>query len=125
MSSYAAFISARATEPDAAALLAALRALDATAGVQHTPGPSYVLKKATVWTAPQITAAQTVLDTALASSPELTSQATCDAWPIELRALVLALIDALNVIRAALPVPLGAITPAQALAAIRAKAGTL
>jgi hypothetical protein len=46
-------------------------------------------------------------------------------WPIALRALVLTLIDQLNVIRAALPTPLPAITPAQALAAIRTKAGTL
>ena len=53
------------------------------------------------------------------------AQAFLDAIPIWAKALVLALIDQLNVIRAALPTPLAAITPAQALAAIRTKAGTL
>jgi len=53
------------------------------------------------------------------------AQQRIDSWPIEYRALVLALIDQLNTIRAALPSPLGPITPAQALAAVRTKAGTL
>jgi hypothetical protein len=56
---------------------------------------------------------------------QLTAQSQIDAWPLMTKALVLALIDQLNVIRAALPVPLGPISAAQALAAIRAKAGTL
>jgi len=125
MSAYQTFTSSRGTEPDAAALLANLRALDATVGVQHVPGPSYVLKKATAWTAPQMAAAQTVIDTAPASTPQLSAQAAVDSLPIFERAIILALIDQLNVIRAALPVPLGAITPAQAISAIRAKAGAL
>jgi hypothetical protein len=53
------------------------------------------------------------------------AQTQMDAIPIVTKAIVLALIDQLNVIRAALPVPLGAITPAQAIAAIRTKAGQL
>lgn len=73
---YQTFTSARATEPDPAALVAALRALDATAGVQHQPGPTYVVKKNTAWTAPQITAAQNAIDTAPATSPLLTFTAT-------------------------------------------------
>jgi hypothetical protein len=126
MAAYQNFTTARLTEPDAAALLAQLRALDATAGVQHALGsPTYTLKKATAWTGPQIAAAQTVLDTAPAATPELSAQAEIDAWSITQKAFALALIDQLNVIRAALPVPLGAITPAQAIATIRAKAGTL
>jgi hypothetical protein len=56
---------------------------------------------------------------------QLDAQAFIDALPIWAKAEALAIIDQLNVIRAALPTPLGAITPTQALAAIRAKAGTL
>lgn len=126
MSSYQTFTAARGTEPDPASLLAQLRALDATAGVQHQVGTNaYTIKKATNWTAPQIAAAQTVIETAPATSPQLTAQAFVDTIPIATQAIVLALIDQLNLIRAALPVPLGAITPAQAITAIRAKAGTL
>lgn len=125
MSAYQSFTSLRATEPDPASLLAQLRTLDATAGVQHGPGPLYVIKKATVWTAGQITAAQTVIDSAPAASAELAAQSDIDTWPLADKALVLALIDQLNTIRGLLPIPLGNITPAQAIAAIRAKAGTL
>ena len=73
---YQAFTSARTTEPDPTSLLAQLRALDPTAGVQHQPGPSYIIKKNTAWTAPQITAAQNAIDTAPASSPLLNFTAT-------------------------------------------------
>lgn len=62
---------------------------------------------------------------AQAIDDEKNAQIEIDGWPIATKAIVLALIDQLNVIRAALPSPLGAITPAQAIAAIRAKAGTL
>lgn len=123
---YQAFTTQRSTEPDAASLLAQLRALDPTAGVQHEPGTQdYVLKKATAWTDPQRSAALNVLETAPALTPQLLAQAQIDAMPLATKAVVLALIDQLNVIRAALPSPLGPITPAQAVAAIRAKAGTL
>lgn len=123
---YKPFVSLRLTEPDYSTLIANLKALDASVGVSHLFGTNaYTLKKATDWTPGQIAAAQNVLDTSPATSPQLSAQSTIDNWPIELKALVLALIDQLNVIRAALPVPLAPITPAQALAAVRAKAGTL
>lgn len=123
---YHPFTAARTAEPDPATLLAQLRALDATAGVQHDVGTSaFNLKKATAWTGPQITAAQNVLDTAPAASPQLTAQAEIDGWPIAQRALLLALIDQLNVIRSKLTPALPAITPAQALQAARDKAATL
>jgi hypothetical protein len=73
---YQTFTSARATEPDPASLFAQLRALDATAGLQHQPGPLYVVKKATAWTAPHIAAAQNAIDTAPASSPQLAYTST-------------------------------------------------
>lgn len=62
---------------------------------------------------------------AQAAQDQRDAQARVDALEITLKAIVLALVDQLNVIRAALPSPLGPITPAQALAAIRTKAGTL
>lgn len=123
---YQSFTTSRSTEPDPATLLAQLRALDATAGVQHNAGAAeYILKKATAWTAPQITAAQNVLNTAPAATPQLAAQAQVDVISIFDKALVLALLDEINVVRAALSPPLTARTPAQAIAAIRAKAGTL
>jgi hypothetical protein len=126
MAAYQTFTTSRGTEPDSASLLAQLRALDASAGVQHLPGTStYVVKKATAWTAPQITAAQNVIDAAPPVTPQLAAQAAIDNVDLVTKAIVLALIDQLNTIRAALPTPLAAITPAQALAAIRAKAGLL
>lgn len=126
MSAYQQFTANRATSADLASLLALLRAGDDTIRAHHASGTqSYTLKKATAWSAGQISAAQNILDTAPASSPTLTAQAIVDAYPLEIRALILALLDQINVIRGLLLPPLGAITPAQALAAIRTKAGTL
>jgi len=122
---YQPFVSARATEPEPVTLIANLRALDATAGVQHEVGPAYVLKKGSAWTAPQIAAAQTVIDTAPAATAQLVAQTTIDQMPIATKAIVLALIDQLNVVRSKLIPALPDITPAQAIAAVRAKAGTL
>ena len=62
---------------------------------------------------------------ALAAQDQLEAQAFVDSLPIWAKALSLAIIDQLNVIRAALPSPLPPMTPSQAIAAIRAKAGTL
>ncbi len=81
-----------------------------------------LIDKATPWQAAEITAVQAAVTAAPASSAPLFST---DSFPLVHKAIVLALIDQLNVIRNLLPIPLGAITPAQALAAIRAKAGTL
>jgi hypothetical protein len=127
MSAYQSFTTSRTTEPDATSLLAQLRAsVDGSAGVQHTTGTSsFVVKKGTDWTAAQIAAAQTIIDTAPASSAGLTTQAAVDAMPLLEKAILLILLDQLNTIRASLVPPLGAITPAQAIAAVRQKAGTL
>lgn len=125
MASYQMFTSARATEPDAAGLLAQLRALDATAGVQHQTGATYVIKKATAWTGPQITAAQNAIDTALAASLQRTAQSTIDGWSLDLKAAFILVKEQMNVVRAALPVPLPAFTDQQFYDAIKAKAATL
>ena len=110
--------------PDLPALIVRLRAaLDPTLG--FSLASVLTVKKTTPWTGPDIATAQSLIDAAPAQTPQLDAQHEVDNWPIEYKALVLAIIDALNVIRAALPVPLPPITPAQAIAAIRAKASTL
>ena len=121
----------RATVPDLVALRAALPALiGATFTVVYPVLDQdgivrLFLDKPTAWQPSEITAVQAACDATAILTPQLAAQRDVDSWPIELKALALALIDQLNVIRAALPVPLGAITPAQAIAAVRAKAGTL
>ena len=126
MSSYHAFTSARVTEPDFSSLVATLRGLDATAGLQHDRGtPTYTIKKATAWTAPQITAAQNAIDTAPATTARLSAQNEVDQMSIFEKAIILTILDQFNTVRAALSPPLAAITVNQMLAAIRTKAGTL
>jgi hypothetical protein len=120
---YQSFTAARATEPDQASLVAQLKALDATAGVQHTSGPSYVIKKATTWTGPQITAAQNVIETAPAASVQRTAQSTIDQWPLDLKAAFLLVMEQVNVLRAFHSLP--AFTAQQFVDAIKAKALTL
>jgi len=126
MASYHIFASTRTTQPDPVALLAVVRS------AANDPGcavggisPHFTAKKAAVWIASEIAAVQTAIDTAPALTPQRQAQNAVDAFPIECQALVLALIDQLNIIRAALPSPLPPITPAQALGAVRAKAGQL
>ncbi len=76
-----------------------------------------------IWNVATLGAAPTAAD--LAAMRQADAQGVIDAMPTFQKAIILALIDQLNVIRAGLPVPLGAITPAQAIAAVRTKAGTL
>ena len=125
MPDYHTFTTTRTAPVSLAALNAALRAVDATAAVVSIDGQSIALKSNVTWTAPRIAAAQALLDSAAEPTAQVVAQRAVDAWPIDYRALVLALLDQINVLRAALPTPLAAITPAQAIAAIRAKAGTL
>lgn len=126
MPDYHTFTSVRTTEPDLASLLGQARALDPTVGIQHHSGTAiYIVKKETVWTAPQITQAQNVIDTAPAATPQLSAQAAVDAYPIELRALLLTLLDEINRLRTQPTTVFGTITVQQALDAVRNKAGTL
>lgn len=126
---YHPFQSPRTTAPDVPSLTATLRGLDPTADPQPVRVidgvPTLIVKKATSWTAPQIAAAQNAIDSAPAQTDQRDAQSAIDSMDLATKALALALIDQLNVLRAALPTPLGAITPAQAITAIRAKAGTL
>jgi hypothetical protein len=126
MPSYATFTTPRTTIPDPVALRLAVQAAtgDPTA-VLYNLGEGWKGKKAAAWTAGDLSATQTALDTTAALTQALSNQQIVDAMPMILKAVALALVDQLNVIRAALPVPLAAITVPQAIAAIRAKAGTL
>lgn len=124
MAAYHSFTTTRTTEPDRVALLTFLRGADASIGVQHEVGSNtYILKKDTAWTAGQVANAQQALDSAPEITPQRLAQNEIDQWPISTKALVLALLDQLNVLRA--NAGLAAITPAQVLSAVRAKAGTL
>lgn len=127
MSEYITLTAGRSTLPDLVTLIATLRSTlaDPTAVLLHMPDGSWLAKKAAKWSAVDATAAQATLDSTPALTAQLSAQRIIDTLPIETKAVVLALIDQLNVIRAALPSPLGAVTPTQALAAVRTKAGTL
>lgn len=127
MSAYTDFTTARVTLPDLVALTAAVKTAtsDATAVLVRLDAGLWRGKKATAWTPTDIAAVQAALETTAPVTPQLLAQREIDAMPIGTKALILALIDQLNVIRAALPSPLGAITPVQAIAAVRAKAATL
>jgi len=117
------FTTARTTPLDVPSALTALRALDPTAVLFGPPWPPYVVDKATAWTAPQIAAAQNVIETAPATSPQLTAQSTIDQWPLDLKAAFLLVMEQVNVLRAFHSLP--AFTAQQFTDAIKTKAGTL
>ena len=126
MADYHIFTTNRATVPNPLALLAAVRAaVDVTVGIRREIDGTYRAKKNTLWTAPQIAAAQTALDTCAADTPQLQAQQMIDDMPLATKALLLAIIDELNRLRTQPTTTFAAFTPAQAIAAVRAKAGTL
>lgn len=121
------FVAVRTNPPYWPAVLHTLQQQDASAsfgGVQDNP-LAMVVYKSTPWTAAQITAVQNVINTAPDDAPQIEAQFYVDIASIFERAAWLTLLDQINTIRAALPTPLAAITPAQMVAAIRSKAATL
>lgn len=116
------FTANRADQPHWPSVITTLRQQDPTAGLMPD-GMSATIDKATDWTPQQITQVQNVIDTAPADTPQLEAQFQVDSISLFDKALVLTLIDELNILRALHG--LAARTPAQALAALRAKAGTL
>lgn len=120
------FTRAAATFPDPANLYPAVAAVIGSQFVlfqdfRDDGSKPVLIDKATPWLPAEITAVQS----AVTNAPAAPAPFQADALPLVWKAIVLALIDQLNVIRAALPTPKPDITPAQAIAAIRAKAGTL
>lgn len=127
MPSYIPLTTTRTTPPDPVALISAIRSAtgDPTAVIVQTMQGEWRGKKATDWTPADTANAQNILDTVAPLTPQLVAQRNVDTFPIEYKALVLALVDQINVLRSKLTPPLPDITPAQAIAAIRQKAGTL
>lgn len=126
MSFYINLTTPRTTEPDYASLLTALRtAVDATVGLRRDDLAHWMIKKATFWTAPQIASAQSALDTAIDRTDELTAQSEVDRLGIREKAICLTLLDQINLLRTQPTTVMSTVTPAQAIAAIRTKAGTL
>jgi len=114
----------RGTPPDPVALLAVVRAAcgDSTAGVGGGV-PAAVVKKATAWSGPEISATQAAIDSCAGLTPQRQAQNEIDRWPISMKAFALALVDQINVLRQ--QAGLSQVTPAQALQAIRNKAAEL
>ena len=123
MSFYQQFDVFRA-EPDIDSLLTTLRGVDPTAGIQHSLGTTkYIIKKETAWTQQQIINTNNAITNAPNSSGQLSAQTEIDHYSISVRALVLTLIDEINILR--VNASLAPRTPAQAIQAIRNKAATL
>jgi len=126
---YITLTTTRPTMPDPEALNAAVRTAtgDATAILVFDPlgTGAWRGKKATAWTAPQITAAQNALDTTVADTPQRAAQREIDKMPIATKALLLTLLDQINQLRTQPTTTFASVTPAQALQAVRDKAGTL
>lgn len=86
-------------------------------------GLRVAVEKQTTWLAGEITTVQTAVTAAVDSTPQTEAQSRIDDMPIFQKAIVLTLLDQINVLRAA--AAMSTVTPAQALAAVRAKAATL
>lgn len=81
--------------------------------------------KPTAWSGPDITTVQAAVTAAPVATPQTDAQNVIDNMAIFEKAILLTLLDQVNTIRNLLPIPLPPITPATALAAVRAKAATL
>lgn len=116
------FIAAGTTPPHWPSVLDTLRQTDASAGLQ-ADGMTATIDKASAWTAAQIAGVQNVIDNAPRDTDQIRAQFDIDGSSIMFRALLLTMIDQFNVLRS--QHGLADITPQQAIAAVRAKAGTL
>jgi hypothetical protein len=115
----------RATEPELVTLIKQLSSgLGESVLVHHLVGTKdYRLKKASEWSGADTIAASTIISNSPAITEQLQAQVEIDDLPVLLKAIVLTLIDELNILRTA--AGLQPRTTQQAITAIRAKAGTL
>jgi hypothetical protein len=126
MAFYIDLSSARTTVPDQPALLVALQStVDPAIVIGPLSQTSFRVKKPTLWTAPQIASAQNALDTVAARTDESIAQFEVDKLGIRERAILLTLLDQINLLRTQPTTVMSSVTPAQAIAAVRTKAGTL
>ena len=123
------FTTARATRPDPVLLADGVKTAtaDSTAVLTFDPLSSagWRGKKAAPWSSADIDAVQSLLDTVAADTPQKTAQREIDAMPIATKALLLTLLDEINRLRTQPLTIFTDVTPAQALAAVRTKAGQI
>lgn len=115
----------RATEPDLAALSDAIRAHMTAA----TTGSFYVQwnGSAVIIEAPDLSRVNdATIQSAVTAAPEPSNKADVKRWvdsmPLAEKATFLTILDGVNLVRSKLSPPLAAVTPAQFIAAIKAKA---
>jgi hypothetical protein len=84
-----------------------------------------VVDKPTAWQAGEITAVQTAVNAAADRTAQTDAQNQIDQMPIFEKAILLTLLDEINVIRTTAALGLAARTPGQAITAVRNKAATL
>lgn len=127
MPTHITLTSTRTTRPDNVAMTASVRTAvsDPVAVLISFDGVTAVGKKATDWTVPQIASAQSIFDTTAELTSQVAARQEIDRWPIMFRALVLALVDEINILRTHAAIGLAARTNNQAITAIRNKADTL
>lgn len=124
MPNYITLITTRITIPDQIALLIAVKAVtDSSAVLFNLQNGNWRGKKGTIWTPQQIIDTQIALDTTPALTPQLEAQRIIDSMSIFNKAIILLLLDEINILRTALSLPVR--TPSQAITGIRNKAGTL
>lgn len=97
---YRSFTSVRSTVPDSTQLIASLRVLDGTIGLEFLHSSLFVIKKSTAWLPAHIAAAQSVIDTAPELTPRTTAKDEIRRWPISTKAFVEVLLDEINALRA-------------------------
>jgi hypothetical protein len=121
------FTSPRATLADPATLQANVRAAlnDQTVGISAFDASHYDVDKDALWSPADIAACQSAIDACPAQTPQSLVKAYLDNQSLVDRAKDLANLDQFNLIRSKLVPPLPAITPAQALNAVKAKVDTL
>ena len=118
----------RATEPDMTALVTAIAPLLA---VSSAGGffPSYDGTNVNIdygnWTGIALGSVQAAVTAAPVRTPVTDVQHYVDAMGFAERSNFLTILDQVNFIRNLLPIPLGAITPAQYIAGVKAKATAL
>ena len=119
------FTANRPTQPHWPSAVRTLQASDATVRLDPVTGDGFTatIGKSTDWTPTQITQAQSVIDTAPADTANLRAQAEVDEMSLFLKAMLLSLVDQINILRSR--AGLATFTLAQVLQAVKDKAATL
>lgn len=84
-----------------------------------------LVEKPTAWVAGDITTVQNAVTAAADATLQSDAQNQIDQMPIFQKAILLTLLDQINTLRTQPSTTFAAVTPAQAIAAVRTKAGTL